>query len=74
MTEQELNNWIDSFVDDFDIFWIEDSGHCVIIEISFNNVDNESGSFIRFNSWDESDNITHHWLKDDYLKLKQKLK
>lgn len=74
MTEQELNNWIKSFIEDFDIFWIEDSGHCVIIEISFNNVDNESGSFIRFNSWDESDNITHHWLKDDYLKLKQKLK
>lgn len=74
MTKHDLDNWIKSFIDDFDIFWLEDGGHSVIIEIPFNAINNDSGSFIRFQSWDESDNITHHWLKDDYLKLKEKLK
>lgn len=74
MTKYELNNWIKSFIDEFDTYWIEDGGHSVIIEIPFNCVDEYSGSFIRFQSWDESDEIKHSWLKDDYLKLKQKLK
>jgi len=74
MSKKELNDWIETFICEFDIFWIEDGGHSVIIQIPFEMDENndESGTFIRFQSWDEQ-NTNHEWLKDDYFKLKKKL-
>lgn len=69
--KQILLSYIRTFVPEEYEVEIEDSNYAVIITILNTDISENSGTFIRFQSWDE--NRKHEFLKADFDSFMEKL-